>query len=78
MATLSAAEKFAIIKENLEEVLNPEIIEQVLAERELKVYWGESPRPLELELFLTFTFFWLLGTATTGRPHTGYVYLETN
>ncbi|KAH8893141.1 tyrosyl-tRNA synthetase [Thozetella sp. PMI_491] len=52
MATLSVAEKLAIIKENLDEVLNEEIIEQVLAERELKIYWG---------------------TATTGRPHTGYL-----
>ena len=42
MATLTAAEKFDIIKENLDEILNPEIIEKILTERDLKIYWGES------------------------------------
>lgn len=36
-------EKLALIKENLAEVLNVELIESVLAEgRNLKVYWGTA------------------------------------
>ncbi len=35
-------ERFALIKENLAEVLNPEIIEKILDEgRHPKIYWGE-------------------------------------
>jgi tyrosyl-tRNA synthetase len=52
-AKLSNEEKLDLIKVNLKEVLNPEIMEAALKEgRPLKVYWG---------------------TATTGRPHCGYV-----
>lgn len=52
-AKLSDQEKMDLIKVNLKEVLNPEIMEAALKEgRPLKVYWG---------------------TATTGRPHCGYV-----
>lgn len=52
-AKLSAEQKMDLIKVNLKEVLNPEIMEAALKEnRPLKVYWG---------------------TATTGRPHCGYV-----
>ena len=40
MACLDPSQKFALITKNLAEVLNPELIEQVLAERDLKVYWG--------------------------------------
>jgi tyrosyl-tRNA synthetase len=40
MAGLDASQKFALITKNLAEVINPELIEQVLAERDLKVYWG--------------------------------------
>mgnify|MGYP004507676885 CR=1 FL=1 len=54
-AKMSAEEKMDLIKVNLKEVLNPEIMEAALKEgRPLKVYWG---------------------TATTGRPHCGYVSL---
>ncbi|CAF3457959.1 unnamed protein product [Fusarium graminearum] len=50
---LSNEERLGLIKENLAEVLNPEIIEGILAEgRSPKIYWG---------------------TATTGRPHCGYL-----
>ncbi|KAJ4123307.1 Tyrosine--tRNA ligase cytoplasmic [Fusarium equiseti] len=50
---LSNEERLSLIKENLAEVLNPEIIEGILAEgRNPKIYWG---------------------TATTGRPHCGYL-----
>ncbi|KAI1072179.1 uncharacterized protein FIESC28_09041 [Fusarium coffeatum] len=50
---LSNEERLGLIKENLAEVLNPEIIEGILAEgRNPKIYWG---------------------TATTGRPHCGYL-----
>lgn len=54
MATMDAAAKarLDLITENLAETLNPEIIENILAEgRNPRIYWG---------------------TATTGRPHTGY------
>lgn len=52
-ASLSDDEKMALIKVNLQEVLNPEIMEAALKKQgHLKVYWG---------------------TATTGRPHCGYV-----
>ncbi|KAK5989478.1 Tyrosine--tRNA ligase [Cladobotryum mycophilum] len=49
---LDAKARFDLISENLTEFLNPEIIQDILAEgRNPRVYWG---------------------TATTGRPHTGY------
>jgi tyrosyl-tRNA synthetase len=49
----SMDEQLALIKVNLQEVLNPEIMEAALKKGEpLKIYWG---------------------TATTGRPHCGYV-----
>ena len=51
--TLSEEERMGLIKVNLKEVLNPEIMDAVLAKgQSLKIYWG---------------------TATTGRPHCGYV-----
>lgn len=51
---LSAEESIDLIKSNLTEILNPEIIDQVVRceKRRLRVYWG---------------------TATTGRPHCGYL-----
>jgi tyrosyl-tRNA synthetase len=51
---LSPEESISLIKANLAEVLNPEIIDDVILnqKRPLKVYWG---------------------TATTGRPHCGWV-----
>lgn len=50
---MSMDDRLALIKVNLQEVLNQEIMEEVLKKGEsLKVYWG---------------------TATTGRPHCGYV-----
>jgi len=52
-ANMSEEEKMALIKVNLAEVLNPEIMDEALKNHgHLKVYWG---------------------TATTGRPHCGYV-----
>ena len=40
---LSATERFALIKDNLGEILNPELIESVLAEgRNPRVYWGKE------------------------------------
>ena len=55
-ANLSLEEKMELIKVNLQEVLNPEIMEEALKKNgHLKVYWG---------------------TATTGRPHCGYVRLS--
>jgi len=41
---MEAREKLALISEGLAEVLNPELIESVLAEgRNLRVYWGTAP-----------------------------------
>lgn len=41
MAALTAEERLALIRENLAELLNPEIIEKILAEGgNPKVYWG--------------------------------------
>lgn len=41
MAAADASEKLALISENLTEILNPEIIEKILAEgRHPKIYWG--------------------------------------
>lgn len=52
-AGLSQEEKLDLIKVNLQEVLNPEIMDEALKKQgHLKIYWG---------------------TATTGRPHCGYV-----
>ncbi|KAI1437459.1 tyrosyl-tRNA synthetase [Xylaria sp. CBS 124048] len=53
MAAPNAGERLALIKENLAEFLNPEIIEKIINEgRNPRIYWG---------------------TATTGRPHCGYL-----
>lgn len=42
MATTPASERLALIRENLAEILNPEIIEKIIDEgRNPKVYWGE-------------------------------------
>lgn len=42
MAALDSDQKLALIKENLAEVLNEEIIKQILDEgRSPKIYWGE-------------------------------------
>jgi tyrosyl-tRNA synthetase len=53
-AAMDPHESIALIKSNLQEVLNAEIIDDVILnqKRPLKVYWG---------------------TATTGRPHCGYI-----
>ena len=43
MASLGIPEKLELIKENLAEVLNPEILESVFAEgRNPKIYWGTT------------------------------------
>lgn len=39
-------EKFALITENLAEVIRPQLIHDVLAEgRPLKIYWGKNCAP---------------------------------
>lgn len=40
---MNASDKFSLITKGLQEVLNPQIIKDVLAERALKVYWGTAP-----------------------------------
>ncbi|EAW12526.1 tyrosyl-tRNA synthetase [Aspergillus clavatus NRRL 1] len=43
MADLGSKEKLALINENLAEVLNPEIIEKIIAEgRSPRIYWGTA------------------------------------
>jgi tyrosyl-tRNA synthetase len=43
MAPSDARERFALITENLAEILNPELIENILAEgRNPRIYWGTS------------------------------------
>ncbi|KAK1239313.1 hypothetical protein MKX07_008801 [Trichoderma sp. CBMAI-0711] len=43
MAAADAAERLALIRENLTEILNPEIIEKILEEgRHPKIYWGTA------------------------------------
>ncbi|GAB0137852.1 hypothetical protein EsDP_00006105 [Epichloe bromicola] len=43
MVAADASERFALLRENLAEVLNPEIIESILAEgRSPKIYWGTA------------------------------------
>lgn len=40
---LSAEQRFELIKENLGEILNPELIESILKEgRNPRVYWGND------------------------------------
>lgn len=43
--SLTADEKFELITRNLQEVLNPQIIKEILEkdERPLKIYWGTAP-----------------------------------
>lgn len=41
MAAVDGSEPMALIRENLAEILNPEIIEKIIAEgRHPKIYWG--------------------------------------
>lgn len=62
MASLTKEERLALINENLEEALNMEIIEEVLAQgRDPKIYWG---------------MFWLMGMA--GRATRAPAGAETN
>jgi len=67
MAASTADEKYALIADNLAEVINPEIIKDILARGDdLKVYWGVcflSPASSR-DAIANRT----LGTATTGRP----------
>jgi len=44
MTTLSPQEKLALVKENLQEVINPEIIEDIILkqQRDLIVYFGTA------------------------------------
>lgn len=45
MSIMTASERLALIRENLAEILNPEIIEKILEEgRNPKIYWGEQCR----------------------------------
>ena len=55
---LSASEKKALIKRNLQEVLGEDRIEKVLAERDLKIYWGTATTGKKIcSPFLIISFF---------------------
>lgn len=41
--SLTADQKYELITRNLQEVLGGEEIKKVLAERDLKMYWGTAP-----------------------------------
>ena len=44
MAAVDGSEPMALINENLAEILNPEILEKIIAEGgHPKIYWGETP-----------------------------------
>lgn len=43
MSNLTADEKYNLITRNLQEVLGGDEIKKVLAERDLKLYWGTAP-----------------------------------
>jgi tyrosyl-tRNA synthetase len=45
----SAKARFDLISDNLGEILNPELIESILAEgRNPRVYWGKNSLPLSM------------------------------
>lgn len=75
-STQPKEQRIALIKENLAEVLNFDIVEKIMDEgvRNPKVYWGE----LSVKVFfiiligLALTYISFLGTATTSAPHCGY------
>lgn len=47
---LSAEERFDLIRDNLGEILNPELIESILAEgRNPRVYWGNDSLPSTIQ-----------------------------
>ncbi|KAI1197668.1 tyrosyl-tRNA synthetase [Nemania serpens] len=84
MAALPAGERIALIKENLAEFLNPEIIEAIINEgRNPRIYWvvvvtvaskardGQSTTGHSTTT--TTTMMTNLGTQQTGRPHCGYL-----
>ena len=64
-------EKIALITKNLQEVLRPNIIEDVIKKenRPLKIYWGVSVSRIcrTVPSLIKYP-----GTATTGRPHCAY------
>jgi tyrosyl-tRNA synthetase len=43
MSSLTADEKYELISRNLQEVLGEAEIKKILAERNLKLYWGTAP-----------------------------------
>ena len=70
MISLSPEEQLEIILENTTEVLKEDIIRDVIfnQKRPLKVYWGaQSHYRTSPHTDI------ILGTATTGRPHAGYL-----
>lgn len=43
MSPLSVEEKYNLITRNLQEVIGGDEIKKILAERDLKLYWGTAP-----------------------------------
>jgi len=68
MTSMEARERLALISENLAEVLNPELIESVLAEgRNPRVYWGEFYNTLPLLRGIML----IVGSPSTRNGHDG-------
>ena len=71
-------QKLELIRENLAEVLNPEIIDEVLDKGEtLRIYWGGLLQSRILQMLYTglalnVLLTRIIGSATTGKPHCGY------
>lgn len=73
MADLTPEQKLALIRENLQEIIDVEIIQDVLKTRDLKVYFGKHCLwNIAQQGNLQLTRLLVPGTATTGRPHCGY------
>ena len=72
MAGLTPQEKLDLINVNLQEVLKPKIIEEIVFQqkRPLKIYWGTYIMKWVCKCHLLIME--VTGTATTGRPHCGY------
>lgn len=73
MAAMTPDERFSLINENLQEVLNADLIKNILAEgKNPRVYWGECSllcaKAVDPELI-----FCRIGTAPTSAPHVAYL-----
>jgi tyrosyl-tRNA synthetase len=66
---LSPEDSIALIKANLAEVLNPELIDHVILKekRPLKVYWGTATTGKLSPMLICFIFLWELSARGASR-----------